>query len=94
MQPEKIKDLILTGMNTSEVFVEGDGSHFTAVVVSPDFIGKTRLQKQQMVYTTVQQPLLEGHLHALSLKTLTPQEWQDLKEMEGNIDGKIDHPGE
>lgn len=78
MQPEKIKDLIETGLSTSTAFVEGDGSHFTAVVIYAGFSGKSRLQKQQLVYDTVRNHLLDGTLHALSIQTFTPEEWQQL----------------
>ncbi len=80
MQPEEIRQLIEAGLPNAEAYVEGDGAHFTAVVVSPDFAGKSRLQKQQLVYDTVRQQLMDGTLHALSLKTFTPDEWQVLDE--------------
>ena len=59
-------------------YVEGDGTHFTAAVICPLFAGRTRIQKQQMVYDTVKAELLDGTLHALSLTTFTPEEWQKL----------------
>jgi acid stress-induced BolA-like protein IbaG/YrbA len=76
MKPEKIKQLIEIGLPEADVWVEGDGAHFNAIVVSPKFIGKSRLQKQQLVYDTVKEQLVNGTLHALSIKTFTPDEWQ------------------
>ena len=76
MQPDTIRDLIEAGLTDSQAHVEGDGAHFTAVVVCPAFTGKSRLQKQQMVYDTVKSQLLDGSLHALSLKVFTPEEWE------------------
>ena len=76
MQPEKIETLIKNGLINVDVYVEGDGAHFTALVISPLFAGKSRLQKQQMVYDTVKKEILDGSLHALSIKTFTPEEWQ------------------
>lgn len=76
MQPEEIKNLIEKGLPNTETFVEGDGAHFTAIVISSLFIGKSRLQKQQLVYDAVKEQLLNGTLHALSIKTFTPEEWQ------------------
>lgn len=86
MQPEKIRDLIEAGLTDSMAHVEGDGSHFTAVVVCPAFVGKSRIQKQQLVYDTVKSQLLDGSLHALSLKTFTPDEWEQIDDnsTEGN----------
>ncbi len=82
MQPDKIKQLIEAGLPQTEAFVEGDGAHFTAIVISPSFAGKSRIQKQQLVYDTVRAQLLDGTLHALSLKTFTPDEWEALDQGE------------
>jgi len=79
MQTEKIKELIEAGLPGAEVTVEGDGAHFTALVIYAPFAGKSRIQKQQMVYDTVKEQLLDGSLHALSLKTMTPEEWQTIE---------------
>jgi acid stress-induced BolA-like protein IbaG/YrbA len=78
MQPDTIRDLIEAGLPESQAHVEGDGAHFTAVVVCPAFTGKSRLQKQQMVYDTVRPHLLDGSLHALSIKAFTPEEFEAL----------------
>ncbi|MFZ2315177.1 MAG: BolA family protein [Gammaproteobacteria bacterium] len=76
MQTQEIERLIEAGLSGSEATVEGDGTHFNALVISPVFAGKTRIQRQQLVYDTVRSQLLDGSLHALSLKTMTPEEWQ------------------
>jgi acid stress-induced BolA-like protein IbaG/YrbA len=80
MQVEIIENLIKTGLTHADVYVEGDGAHFTALVVSPLFAGKSRLQKQQMVYDTVRKEIMDGSLHALSIKTFTPEEWQTFEQ--------------
>ena len=79
MHPEEIKRLIEAGLTDSKAYVEGDGAHFTAAVICPAFAGKSRIQKQQLVYDTVRKQLLDGTLHALSITTFTPEEWQQLK---------------
>lgn len=78
MQPEEVKQLIEKGLPDSEVYVEGDGAHFTALVVSPSFEGKSRIEKQQLVYDTVRTQLMDGSLHALSVKALTKHEWNEV----------------
>ena len=50
MQPEEIQRLIEAGLPGSRAIVEGDGSHFQAVVVSDEFSGKSLVQKQKLVY--------------------------------------------
>ena len=75
MHPEQIKPLILAGMACDYLELDGDGQHFEAVVVSAEFAGKNRGQRQQRVYATLKDKLATGELHALSFKTLTPEEW-------------------
>ena len=76
MQPEDIKNLIEAGMPNTLAHVEGDGAHFSAIVISDAFIGKSRIAKQQLVYDTVRKQLLDGSLHALSIKAFTSEEWK------------------
>jgi acid stress-induced BolA-like protein IbaG/YrbA len=45
-------------------------------VVSESFAGKGRVQQHQMVYKTVQDEMLSGAIHAMSVKTFTPEAWQ------------------
>lgn len=75
MHPEQIKSLILAGLACEHLELDGDGRHFQATVVSPEFAGKNRVQRQQRVYATLKDQLDTGELHALSFKTLTPEEW-------------------
>ena len=77
MHAEEIKQFIEAGLRQCTANVEGDdGVHFTATVISPDFSGKSRVQKQQLVYATLGQRIHDGTIHALSIKTFTPEEWQ------------------
>jgi acid stress-induced BolA-like protein IbaG/YrbA len=51
-----------------------DGQHFEAVIVSPQFTGKNRVQQHQMVYLTLGDSM-RAEIHALSMKTFTPQQY-------------------
>ena len=75
MHPEQIKQLILAGMSCTHLVLDGDGQHFEAIVVSDEFAGLNRVKRQQRVYQTLQDKLATGELHAISFKTLTPEEW-------------------
>ena len=75
MHPDQIKQLILAGMACEHLELDGDGQHFEALVVSREFEGRNRVQRQQRVYQTLKEKLATGELHALSFKTLTPEEW-------------------
>ena len=74
MHPDKIKELILAGMTCEHLALDGDGQHFEAVVVSAEFAGKSRVQRQQLVNAVLKPYFDSGELHALSMKTLTPEE--------------------
>lgn len=82
MQPEEVKGLILAGLPDCEVSVTGDGSHFQAIVVGDVFADKTPVQKQQLVYATLGDRITSGELHALSIKTFTPAEWQKAQKLQ------------
>ena len=53
----------------------GDGQHFNAVIVSAAFAGKRPIQRHQLVYAVLGDRMRE-EIHALSMKTLTPEEYQ------------------
>jgi acid stress-induced BolA-like protein IbaG/YrbA len=73
--PESIQIDIAQNMATEYLTVTGDGQHFEAVVVSVEFAGKSRIQRQQLVYQTLGDRM-KGEIHALSMKTFTPEEWE------------------
>jgi len=72
--PESIKAGIEAGLACEHVEVIGDGQHFQAMVVSGAFAGKSRVQRHQLVYGALGERMRE-EIHALSMKTLTPDEW-------------------
>jgi acid stress-induced BolA-like protein IbaG/YrbA len=73
--PELVKRCIAAGLDCSHLEVEGDGQHFTAVIVSTAFAGKRLIQRHQLVYAALGDRMRE-EIHALSMKTLTPEEFQ------------------
>ncbi|MBE9046253.1 BolA/IbaG family iron-sulfur metabolism protein [Pleurocapsales cyanobacterium LEGE 10410] len=74
--PEQVQTIIQERLSNAEVKVVGDGQHFEAIIISPDFVGKTRVKQHQMVYSVLQSELASETIHALSLKTFTPESWQ------------------
>lgn len=74
--PESIKASIEQGMAAIHVSVTGDGRHFEAVVVSDEFAGKNRVQRHQRVYQALGESMRDEMIHALTMKTLTTQEWE------------------
>ena len=73
--PESVKHGIEGGLECEHVEVIGDGQHFQAVVVSGAFAGKSRVQRHQLVYKALGDRMRE-EIHALSMQTLTPEEWK------------------
>ena len=74
MNPEQIKKIIAAGLSCEGLHVEGDGQHFEAILVSAEFVGKSRVARQQLVNAILKPYFDSGELHALSMKTLTPDE--------------------
>lgn len=76
--PESIRELIEAGLPDAQVQVMGDdGAHFAARVVSPSFAGKGIIEQHRMVYATLGDRM-GREIHALSLKTLTPEQAGDV----------------
>jgi acid stress-induced BolA-like protein IbaG/YrbA len=73
--PESVKRGIEAGLACERVEVVGDGQHFQALVVSAEFTGRSRVQRHQLVYAALGDRMRE-EIHALSMQTLTPDEWQ------------------
>lgn len=75
MGTQQIKAWIEAGLPDATVEVVGDGRHFQALIVSPAFEGKTLIQRHRMVKSLLQEQFDSGILHALSMRTLTPEQW-------------------
>ncbi len=71
---ESIRDSLEAGLNCVHVEVRGDGQHFEAVIVSTAFAGLSRIKQHQLVYAALGDRMRE-EIHALSMRTLTPDEW-------------------
>jgi acid stress-induced BolA-like protein IbaG/YrbA len=72
--PQAIRQYIASGLECSHLEVEGDGQHFTAIIVSSRFEGLRLIQRHQLVYGALGERM-RAEIHALSMKTLTPSEW-------------------
>ncbi|MCH8134110.1 MAG: BolA family transcriptional regulator [Myxococcales bacterium] len=52
----------------------GGGGHLRAVIVSDRFAGQSAVERQRMVYGVLADEM-KAEIHALSMQTLTPDEW-------------------
>lgn len=75
VRPEDVQAYIVQGLQCEHVEVAGDGQHFEAVIVSEAFRGKNRVQQHQLVYKALGDRM-RAEIHALSMKTLTPEQWR------------------
>ncbi len=78
MQPEQVKKLIETALPGAQAEIKSDdNTHFEAIVISEDFANKSTVKQHQMVYGALGDSIQSNDIHALSLKTYTPQEWEN-----------------
>jgi acid stress-induced BolA-like protein IbaG/YrbA len=74
--PENIQEWISASLVCEFIKVAGDGQHFEAVIVSPEFAGKLPVARHQRVFQTLGDRM-HAQIHALSMQTFTPEEWKN-----------------
>jgi len=75
MTAEELRSHIVSGLPCDHAQVLGDdGQHFEAVIVSPQFTGISKVQQHQRVYQALGDRM-RSEVHALSLRTFTPEAW-------------------
>jgi acid stress-induced BolA-like protein IbaG/YrbA len=75
MTTDEIQAIIEAGIPDCKASVSGDGTHFEALVVSPAFAGLNPVKRHQLVYQALGD-LMKGAVHALSIRAVTPEQWQ------------------
>lgn len=81
VSPIEVTSMIQGQLPDAEVQVQdltGGGDHYQVIVVSSQFAGKSLVQQHQLVYGAVRQAMSTEAIHALSLKTYTPEDWAAL----------------
>lgn len=76
IDPADVRGRIETALPGSKVTVRdmtGTGDHYEVVVVSGAFSGKSLIEQHRLVYAPLRD-VMGGALHALALKTMTPEE--------------------
>ena len=75
MTANELRSTIMNGLPCDHVEVLGDdGQHFEALIVSPQFTGKNMVQQHKLVYLALGDRM-RAEIHALSMRTLTPEAW-------------------
>jgi acid stress-induced BolA-like protein IbaG/YrbA len=78
VSPAQVEAMIKGGLPDAQVQVQdltGGGDHYQVVVVSSLFEGKSLVQRHQLVYRALNQAMSSEAIHALTMKTFTPQDW-------------------
>jgi len=76
--PENVRQYITESLACQHVDVTGDGSHFEAIIVSDAFEGLRPIARHQLVYKALGDRMKQ-EIHALSMRTLTPSEYEASK---------------
>ncbi|HYN53243.1 MAG: BolA/IbaG family iron-sulfur metabolism protein [Methylotenera sp.] len=78
LSAQQLESYITQHLDCEHIKVLGDdGTHFEAVIVSAAFVGKSMVQQHQLVYSALGDRM-RAEIHALSMKTLTPEKWHAL----------------
>ena len=75
MDSSEIKNILTQALSLDEVIVTGEGSHFEVIAVGALFDGMSRVKKQQTIYAPLMAHISSNAIHALTIKTSSPQEW-------------------
>ncbi|BFM48012.1 BolA/IbaG family iron-sulfur metabolism protein [Marinomonas sp. THO17] len=74
MNAGEVKALLESSIRDSEVIAEGEGCNFQVVIVSSEFEGLSTVKRQQLVYSHLQDAIASGAIHAVTMKTYTPEQ--------------------
>jgi acid stress-induced BolA-like protein IbaG/YrbA len=76
MNAATVQALLKDHLPDCEFHVQGEGSNYDIVAVGTVFEGLRPVKKQQLVYGALSAEIAEGAIHAVNIRTFTPQEWQ------------------
>lgn len=80
MQPSDVKARLASRIDNCEFHIQGEGCNFQVIAVGEVFSGLPPVKRQQLIYAALSDEIASGALHAVSIKTYTPQQWADAPE--------------
>ncbi|MCL7928900.1 BolA family protein [Halomonas llamarensis] len=80
MQPSEVKALLESRLDGYQFHIQGEGCNFQVVAVGEAFEGLSPVKRQQLVYAALSDEIASGALHAISIKTYTPAQWENAPE--------------
>ena len=75
MEAEQVRSLVEAGLEGCRVDVEGGGGRYEVVAVGEVFEGLTPVRRQKLVYATLADVIASGDVHAVTIRTFTPAQW-------------------
>ncbi|MDO8828074.1 BolA family protein [Methylophaga sp.] len=85
----EIERLIKADYDDATVYINGEGCYLEVTVVSSLFEGLTMVKQQQGVMAALEAPLSSGRLHAVTVKTYTPEKWQEIQGANADQNGLL-----
>jgi acid stress-induced BolA-like protein IbaG/YrbA len=79
MNTDIIKEKLEQALPLDVCIVKGDSGTFQVIAVSDIFVDMSRVKKQQTIYSHLAEDIATNAIHALTIKALTPDEWQKQK---------------
>ncbi|WP_163560175.1 BolA family protein [Halomonas sp. NO4] len=80
MQPSDVKALLETRIEGCDFHIQGEGCNFQVIAVGEVFDGLSPVKRQQLIYSALSDEIASGAVHAVSIKTYTPAQWQGAPE--------------
>ncbi len=77
MHTDQVKQLVVATIPDAEVDVAADGNNYAVTVTSTAFVGLTTVAAHKLVYAALDEPIRQGHIHAVRIRTLTPDRTDD-----------------
>ena len=75
MDAAMVKALLQNHLDGCEFHVQGEGNHYEITAIGGVFEGLRPVKKQQLVYAALSEQIADGSIHAVHIRTFTPQEW-------------------
>lgn len=76
MDSQALQALLAERLPDCEVLVDSDGYYYNLTVIGDVFAGLSPVKRQQFVYGALKQEIADGTIHAVNMKTYTPEQWQ------------------
>ncbi|WP_413285756.1 BolA family iron metabolism protein IbaG [Vibrio sp. MA40-2] len=81
MESIEVKKILDDALEIQEIHVKGDGSQFEVIAIDSCFETLNRVKKQQLIYTPLMEYIQRNDIHAVTIKTFTPEEWERDKKL-------------